>query len=174
MDRKAITKLINNSLPHSNVFTIIINLNLNLPCKFILAKHSNNNYYLFIKRIANYYKEKDSEKINKDYNLWGKESELNTIKSTISNIKQIYGNDINLKICHMCVPIKKNEDCVYYFKELKDINFYKGRGKNKKKYDLTIDFIENTDISSFSNIHNGDFSTFEVYGSYSWEYINNL
>lgn len=52
---------------------------------------------------------------------------------------------------------------MFYFKELTQFHS-----------ELTIEYIEKTKYKHMGNKHKGDFSTFEVYGSYSWEYINNL
>lgn len=131
--------------------------------KYHLVKQNNSDNYLFlIKRVGNYYTD-NLKDINIEYNIWDTPETFNNIKKCIKDIKKKYGNEINLKIYHLCVPIKINEDCVYYFKELKDIHS-----------ELTIKYIENNNYKHKGNMHNGDFSTFEVYGSYSWEYINNL
>ena len=131
--------------------------------KFHLVKDNiNNNYFFFIKRIGNYYK-KNFIEINKTYNIWDSPDTFNNIKKCINDIKKKYGNDINLKIYHLCVPIKLNSDCIYYIKELKDIHS-----------ELNIDYIMNNPYKYKGNKHNGDFSSYIEYGRYSWEYINNL
>ena len=151
----------------SSEFTNIKNLNEliqhNFPIFDLIADKDNEKYIFSVKAR---YKYGMNGKLNHIYNILHNTS-TSTIgskyKKAINLLKENGFDTDNLHYCFIVAPFEENKDCVYYYDEFININ---------PEYN-TLNILDNKITYFGVNMNDNNLKNYKIFGTHSWNYIQN-